>query len=86
MMGSKDLYYPNYMTDPGVIAYGAMSTAEHVSEYRRFTIPIKYRDTTRKPKHIVIVATACKYGDYFTGSENSVMYVDEFELGFEPVE
>lgn len=83
---SKDLYYPDYMTDPGVIAYGAMSTAEHVSEYRRFTIPIKYRDTTRKPKHIVIVATACKYGDYFTGSENSVMYVDEFELGFDPVE
>lgn len=83
---SKDLYYPNYMTDPGVIAYGSMSTAENVTEYRKFTIPLKYRDTTRRPTHIVIVASASKYGDYFTGSDSSVMYVDEFELGFDPVE
>lgn len=83
---SKDLYYPNYATDPGVIAYGSFSTAETVTEYRKFTIKLDYRDTSRRPKYIVIVATASKYGDYFTGSENSVMYVDEFELGFDPVE
>ncbi len=83
---SKDLHYPNYATDPGVIAYGSFSTAETVSEYRKFTIKLDYRDPSRKPKYIVIVASASKYGDYFTGSEKSVMWIDEFELGFDPVE
>ena len=83
---SKDLHYPNYATDPGVIAYGSFSTAETVSEYRKFTIKLDYRDSSRKPKYIVIVASASKYGDYFTGSEKSVMWIDEFELGFDPVE
>lgn len=83
---SKDLYYPNYATDPGVIAYGSFSTAETVTDYRKFTIKLDYRDTSRKPKYIVIIASASKYGDYFTGSDKSVMWIDEFELGFEPLE
>lgn len=83
---SRDLHYPNYATDPGVIAYGSFSTAETVSEYTKFTIKLDYRDTSRKPKYIVIVASASKYGDYFTGGEGSMLWIDEFELGFDPVE
>ena len=31
-----------------------------------------------------IAAAASKYGDYFTGSTSSVMYVDEFSLVYDP--
>ena len=54
-----------------------------MTEYEKFTIDIKYRDLERKPTYIVIVATSSKYGDYFAGSTNSVLLVDEFELGFD---
>ena len=40
-----------------------------------------------KPTYILIVASASKYGDYFTGSTSSVLLLDEFELLFDdPVE
>ena len=35
------------------------------------------------PKYIIIVASACKFGDYFTGSSNSLLYLDEFKLDFD---
>ena len=54
-----------------------------MTEYEKFTIDIEYRDLKRKPTYIVIVATSSKYGDYFAGSTNSVLLVDEFELGFD---
>ncbi|MBQ8854847.1 MAG: PCMD domain-containing protein, partial [Bacteroidales bacterium] len=34
----------------------------------------------RKPKYIVAVACSSLYGDYFTGGQGSVMYVDEWEF------
>ncbi len=70
-----------------IIAYGELSDAEasqtDMQEYKRFEIDIKYRDLTRKPTYILIVASASKYGDYFTGGEGSTLYIDEFELGFD---
>jgi hypothetical protein len=35
---------------------------------------------------VVISAAASKYGDYFTGSTSSVMYVDEFSFVYDPSE
>lgn len=45
-------------------------------------IPFEYKDIakTKRPTHIVIVASASKFGDYFCGSSKSVMYLDDFEL------
>ena len=65
-----------------VIAYGSITDEETkgTGEWQEFTIDLKYRDLTRKPKYIIIVASASKYGDYFTGSTNSVMYIDDFSL------
>ena len=60
-----------------------LKTSQKVEQYQKFTIDIKYRDTERKPKYIVIVATSSKYGDYFSGSTSSVLLIDEFELGFD---
>lgn len=65
-----------------VIAYGCLKSEEEkgTGEWQEFTIDLKYRDLTRTPKYIIIVASASKYGDYFTGSSSSVMYVDDFSL------
>lgn len=68
--------------NPNVIAYGSITEeeAKGTGEWQEFTIDLKYRDLTRKPKYIIVVASASKYGDYFTGSTGSLMYVDDFEL------
>ena len=69
-------------TDSGVIAYGEIRSSEQVPDWTDFRIELEYRSLTRKPKYIVVVATASAYGDYFTGSTGSVMQIDDFELEY----
>ena len=68
-----------------MIAYGTLSEEESkgAATYTPFTIKLKYRDLTRKPKYIIVVASASMYGDFFTGSADSQMYIDNFELDYE---
>ncbi|MFV0581699.1 MAG: PCMD domain-containing protein [Parabacteroides gordonii] len=71
-------------TNPDLIALGMFETSEvsPKDEYQKLNIDIKYyRDD--EPTYILIVASASKYGDYFTGSTKSILYIDEFELGFD---
>lgn len=82
-INTKEGTFINYDTDPNIIAYGKLSDADRGSTnnaWREFTIDLKYRDLSRKPKYIIIVASASRYGDYFEGSTSSVMYVDDFSL------
>ncbi len=79
--------------DPNIIAYGKIesnvntSTKDNlVNGYEPFTIRLDYRDLTRKPTMIVIVAAASKYGDYFTGGLGSTLYIDEFSFVYDPSE
>lgn len=67
-----------------IIAYGSLETDETMASYRKFTIKLDYRDVTRIPKYIVIVAAASRYGDYFTGGVGSTLYLDEFEFVYDP--
>lgn len=69
--------------DPHIIAYGEMRASRTMSAYEPFTADMVYRSTERKPKYLVLVASASKYGDYFTGSTSSVLYIDQFEFVFE---
>ena len=46
-----------------------------------FEIELKYRNK-RTPKYCVLVCSSSKYGDYFTGGQGSILYVDEFEFTF----
>ena len=68
---------------PAVIAYGEMPLNQSVSSWQEFTIPLEYRATNRIPTHIIIVCSASRYGDYFTGSTQSVLWLDDFELLYE---
>lgn len=69
--------------DPSVIAYGTMEdNAGTGGQYKEFTINLEYRDLERKPTHVIVVAAASKYADYFTGGNGSILYIDEFEFIF----
>ena len=72
-----------------IVAYGTITEDEAKGtngQWKEFTIDLEYRDLTRVPKYIIVVASASKYGDFFTGSTSSVMYIDDFSLvyGDEP--
>ena len=71
--------------NPNIVAYGTISEeeAKGTGDWQEFTIDLKYRDLTRKPKYIIVVASASKYGDFFTGSTSSVMYIDDFSLVYD---
>ena len=88
-VNTKEATFVDFDNDPNIIAYGELPASECVttSGWKEFTIDLKYCDLTRKPKYIILVCSASKYGDYFTGSSSSVMYIDDFELvyGDEPV-
>ena len=76
----------DFINDESIIAYGELPAAERVStggQWKEFTIPLKYKSLDRKPSYIIVVFSSSKYGDYFTGSSNSLMYVDDIELVYE---
>jgi len=74
--------FPKWETDPRVIAYGALTQKTKQSNWTEFDIELNYHNTTTKPKYLIIVASSCKYGDYFHGSSKSVLYLDDFELKY----
>ena len=68
-----------------VLAYGQMIfTGEYgsASAMREFEITLEYKDAAllQRAGYLVITASASQYGDYFTGSTSSVMYLDDLEL------
>ncbi len=67
-----------------VIAYGehVFTEATAGDGLIEVVIPIDYKRTDVRPSNIVMVASASKMGDYFTGGP-SVMYLDDVELIYE---
>lgn len=68
---------------PAVIGYGEWILTESVEEWTEFTIPLEYVSTSRRPTHLIVVCSASRWGDYFTGSTDSRMIVDDLELIYE---
>jgi hypothetical protein len=68
--------------DTFVVGYGVLADSECIasSDWKQFTIDIKYKNLITKPTHIIIVFSSSKYGDYFTGSTSSLLYLDDLEL------
>ncbi|MCD8182222.1 MAG: PCMD domain-containing protein [Bacteroides sp.] len=68
-----------------VIAYGEHLEKESTlgSEMMPFEISIDYKDKTRLPQYIIVVASASRYGDYFTGGEGGTLWLDDLELVYE---
>ena len=68
--------------DPQVIAYAELTQGHSSSEWETKDLLLDYRKQA-VPTHILIVATASKYGDYFTGGAGSRLLIDNFELIYE---
>ncbi len=69
--------------DSHVIAYAELVQGTSDAAYRQLDLTLNYRYTNRTPKYILVVASASKYGDFFTGGTGSKLWVDDFELIYE---
>ena len=67
-------------TAPNVVALSYYESKTSVTEWTEITLPIEYKDNDTKPNFLVFTFTCSGYGDYFTGSTDSFMYVDDIEL------
>lgn len=65
------------------LAYGNIQYGHDVDNYIPFEFDIDYKSTDRVPNYILVVASASKYGDYFTGGNGSVLYIADFELEYD---
>ncbi len=66
-----------------VIAYGQLERGTSMEAYEEFEIELEYRSTSIIPSYIMITCASSKYGDYFTGSTSSLLYVDQLSLDYD---
>ena len=71
---------------PDVVAYGELVLNQSVEQWQEFTIKLNYTSTDIVPTHLVMTCSASRYGDYYTGSRDSRMWVDDFEFIYDAVE
>ena len=88
--------FVDFYTDSNTIANGdliiyndgySINRGEKVSAatdgWIEYTIPLEYRKLTEYPTHIVISCAASQFGDYFTGYDETALWVDAVELIYE---
>ena len=71
-------------TMDGVIGYGYYQTTSSNTEWTEYTLDITYREDMKdaKPTKLVVSFTPSGYGDYFCGSTDSWMYVDDIVFNY----
>lgn len=71
-------------TMDGVVGYASYETTESQEEWKEYTLDIIYREDMKsvKPKKLVVSFTPSGYGDYFCGSTDSWMYVDDVRFNY----
>ena len=65
-----------------VIAYGRFVADRDYDSWTRIEIPLDYRTLTKRPTHIIVSAASSMLGDYFTGSSDSKMWIDDVRLEY----
>lgn len=68
---------------PEVVAYGRFQQGSDIDDLTTIDIPLTYVATDRRPRYILIVASASKYGDYFTGGAGSLLTVKNYSLTYD---
>lgn len=86
---SNEIYFDENADN--ILAYGEKTWNEEVGPeggLQEIIIPLEYYNRAKNTAstHIVIVCSASKYGDFFCGSGNSVMYLDDFELVYDDIQ
>lgn len=91
---TKSETFVDYYKDPSTLANGELvifgegyqtinggeKTACETTSWHEVTIPFDYRDLEKLPTHIVVSCSAAYFGDYFTGSSKSKLWIDKAEL------
>lgn len=77
---NRKLFDPNASD---VIAYGNFQRGTDQAQWTQFEFNLEYKATNRVPNYILIVGSASKYGDYFTGGNGSVLYLDDLQLVYD---
>ena len=85
--------FVDFYTDPSTIANGDViiyhdgysinkgaKVSANTTGWIEYTIPLEYRQFTTYPTHIVISCAASQFGDYFTGYDQTALWVDAVEL------
>lgn len=67
--------------DAQVIGYGVLDLGTATDGYVEFNIPVKYTSDAT-PTYIGIMASSSKWGGTYTGSTDTVLYLDELELRY----
>lgn len=82
---SRMLFEPDGKHKDRVIAYGVHEFTESTEgdDLVEITIPLDYRTLDKLPSNIILTASASKGGDYFTGSTQSVLILDDIQLIYE---
>ena len=63
-----------------MVAYGDIQCGKDIEQYVPFEVELEYKSTSRKPKYLIVTASASKYGDYFTGGNGATLWLDDLEL------
>ena len=66
-----------------VIGYGELCRGTSMNSYEEFEIKLDYHSTSKIPSYIMITCASSKYGDFFTGSTSSILYVDQLSLDYD---
>ena len=74
----ETLFDPN--TAENVLACGLYESTTSIGDWTEIVMPFKYNDFSTEPNFFVFTLSCSGYGDYFTGSTQSWMYVDDIEL------
>lgn len=79
--------FVDFSTDASTIAFGerivSSDDTNPAKDWIQVTIPIEYRNLTTYPTHIIISCAASMYGDYFSGYDDSRLWLDGMELIYE---
>lgn len=82
---NRKLFTPD---DDHVLAYGEVTWKDNFApdgQLQMIEITFNYKENAKEkiPTHMLITCCATKFGDYFSGSSSSVMYLDDFEFIYE---
>ncbi len=76
--------FVDFSTDKSTIAFGekivSSDDSNPAKDWIQMTIPLEYRSLTTYPTHIIISCAASMYGDYFSGYDDSKLWLDGMEL------
>lgn len=79
--------FVDFSTDASTIALGekivSSDDSNPAKDWIQVTLPIEYRDETKFPTHIIISCAASMYGDYFSGCDDSKLWLDGMEFVYE---